>query len=184
MRRREFIGIVGGAATWPLAARAQKSAIPVIGVLNEGRPWVPSFQASFDAGLKEYGLIDGQTVKIVYRFVEGNYDRLPVFAAELVALKPDLIIVTGTPSTVALKAATTNIPTVFLSVGDPVGIGVAQSLSRPAVNMTVLAVYVPGEAGEFVAIKPLPVVPQRDQELEFTVCEDHHRNGSSDCDNS
>lgn len=151
MRRREFIAFTSAAATWPLVARAQKSTIPVIGLLHEGPPFQGPGRASFDAGLKEYGLIDGQTVRIVYRWAEANYDRLPAFAAELVALKPDLIIATGTPSAVALKAATTNIPTVFLSVGDPVGIGLVQSLSRPGGNMTGLAVYVPGESGEFVA---------------------------------
>jgi putative ABC transport system substrate-binding protein len=145
MKRREFMGLIGGAvATWPLAASAQKPTMPVIGFLSEGGFATPQ-QAAFHAGLKEFGFVEGQNVTIEHRRAEGHYDRLPALAAELVALNPDLLIAAGTPAAVALKSATASIPIVFVSVGDPVGIGLVQSLARPGGNITGLAVYVPGD---------------------------------------
>jgi putative ABC transport system substrate-binding protein len=145
MKRREFITLIGGAvATWPLAASAQKPTMPVIGFLSDGG-LATFLQAAFHAGLKEFGLVEGQNVTIEYRLAEAHYDRLPALAAELVALNPDLLIATGTPAAVALKSATTSIPIVFLSAADPVGIGLVQSLSRLGGNMTGLTVYVPGD---------------------------------------
>jgi len=120
--------------------------MPVIGFLYEGATLEqagPAFQA-FHAGLKEVGLVEGQNVKIEYRWAEGRYDRLPALAAELVSLKPDVLVGTGSAAATALKNATASIPTVFLSVGDPVGIGLIESLPRPGGNITGLAVYVPG----------------------------------------
>jgi putative ABC transport system substrate-binding protein len=148
MKRREFMGLIGGAAaTWPLAASAQKLKMPVIGCLFEGEGFAssPATAAAFHAGLKEFGFVEGQNVKIEYRWAEAHYDRLPALAAELVALNPDLLIASGSPSAVALKSATASTPIVFVSVGDPVGIGLVQSLSRPGGNITGLAVYVPGD---------------------------------------
>jgi putative ABC transport system substrate-binding protein len=151
MKRREFIAAIGATAIWPLSAHAQKSAMPVIGLLHEGKPFLPATSAALEAGLREFGLIDGQTIRIEYRWAETQFDRLPKLAAELVALKPDLIISTGTPSSVTMKEATTAIPVVFLQVGDPVGVGLVQSLARPGGNMTGLAVYVPDDSGDYFA---------------------------------
>ncbi|MCP4618795.1 MAG: ABC transporter substrate-binding protein [Bradyrhizobium sp.] len=140
MQRREFIAALSGAALWPISARAQQQSMPVIGLLHEGATLGPAFHA----GLKEVGLVEGQNVRIEYRWAESRYDRLPALAAELVALKPDVLVGTGSAAATALKKATDSIPTVFLSVGDPVGIGLIESLSRPGGNITGLAVYVPG----------------------------------------
>ena len=146
MKRREFMGLIGGAvAAWPLAATAQKRTKPLIGFLLEGAATTSPSLPPFHAGLKEFGLVEGQNVTIEYRWAEAQYNRLPALAAELVALNPDLLIGTGSPASVALKSATASIPIVFVSVGDPVGIGLVQSLSRPGGNMTGLAVYVPGD---------------------------------------
>src|SRR5258708_4698489 len=142
MKRREFISLIGrAAAIWPLAASAQQPRMPIIGFLLEGA--VPP--AAFYAGLKEFGFVEGQNITIQYRRAEAHYERLPALAAELVALNPDLLVATGSPSAVALKSATVSIPIVFGSVGDPVGIGLVQSLSRPGGNITGLATYVPGD---------------------------------------
>ncbi len=140
MQRREFIAALSGAALWPISARAQQQSMPVIGLLHEGATRGPAFHA----GKKEVGLVEGQNVRIEYRWAESRYDRLPALAAELVALKPDVLVGTGSAAATALKKATDSIPTVFLSVGDPVGIGLIESLSRPGGNITGLAVYVPG----------------------------------------
>jgi putative ABC transport system substrate-binding protein len=146
MKRREFISLIGGAAAiWPLAASAQQPRMPIIGFLLEGGSLGGGVATSFNAGLKEFGLVEGQNVRIEYRWAEAHYERLPALAAELVALNPDLLIATGSPSAVALKSATTSIPIVFLSAGDPVGIGLVQNLSRPGGNITGLATYVPGD---------------------------------------
>ena len=145
MRRREFIKFVGGAATTlPLRARAQNVAMRVLGFLHGGAPADFTTASSFNAGLKEVGLVQGQNVKIEHRWAYSQYDRLPALAAELITLKPDLLICGGSAEAVALKAATNSVPIVFLSVGDPVGIGLVQSLSQPGGNVTGLAVYVPG----------------------------------------
>jgi putative ABC transport system substrate-binding protein len=143
MKRREFISLIGGAAAiWPLAASAQQPRMPIIGFLLEGAGLPPP---AFYAGLKEFGLVEGQNITIEYRRGETHYERLPALAAELVALNPDLLVAAGSPSAVALKSATASIPIVFGSVGDPVGIGLVQSLSRPGGNITGLATYVPGD---------------------------------------
>jgi putative ABC transport system substrate-binding protein len=145
MKRREFIGLVGGVAAWPLGARAQTTTMSVIGFLLEGSQLRGGAEAAFHAGLQDVGLIVGQNVRIEYRRAEERYERLPGLAAELVALRPNLLVATGSAGATALKNATNSLPIVFLSVGDPVGIGLVQSLSRPGGNLTGLAVYVPGE---------------------------------------
>jgi ABC-type uncharacterized transport system substrate-binding protein len=146
MRRREFIAALSGAAMWPISARAQQRSMPVIGFLYEGATLDragPAFQA-FHAGLKEVGLVEGQNVKIEYRWAEARYDRLPALAADLISLEPSVLVSSGSAAGTALKRATSSIPIVFISVGDPVGIGLVESLSRPGGNITGLAVYVPG----------------------------------------
>jgi putative ABC transport system substrate-binding protein len=135
MRRREFIGIAGGAAAWPLVARAQQKAMPVIGYLGIGSP---SPLVAFRQGLSETGHVEGQNVAIEYRWAEFHYDRLPALAADLVGRKVDVIVGT-TPAALAAKSATSTIPIIFVS-GAPVEYGLVTGLARPGGNLTGVSV--------------------------------------------
>jgi putative ABC transport system substrate-binding protein len=151
MRRREFITLLGGAAAWwPLAAWAQQPAkLPTIGYLGPNTRSLDSQRlVAFVERLRELGWIEGRTIAIEYRWAEGRNDRLAETVAEFVRRKVDVIVTSATPPTVAAKQATSAIPIVFASVGDPVGAGVVESLARPGGNATGLSLQQPEAAGK------------------------------------
>jgi ABC-type uncharacterized transport system substrate-binding protein len=138
MRRREFITLLGGGvAAWPMVARAQQVAMPVIGVLNSASPdaFAP-FVSSFLQGLETVGFVDGQNVVVEYRTAEGQPDRVPALAAELVRRPVTVVVAISTASALAVKQATSSLPIVFLTGGDPVELGLVASFNRPGGNVT------------------------------------------------
>jgi putative ABC transport system substrate-binding protein len=138
MRRREFIALVGGAAAWPIAARAQQQPLQVIGFLSSASSEIAKFALKdFQIGLAQEGYVEGKNVTVEYRFADGKYDQLPAFAEDLVRRQVRVVVTTGGSSSVhAIHAATKTIPIVALIGGDAVKMGLAQSLNRPGGNVT------------------------------------------------
>jgi putative ABC transport system substrate-binding protein len=171
MGRREFVALLGGAAaTWPLTARAQQPAMPVIGFLSNASPETFADRLrGFRQGLKETGFAEGENVAIVYRWAENQIERLPELAAELVRRQVTVIAAPQAASALAVKALTTTIPTVFIAPEDPVKLGLVASLARPGGNLTgfnlfsgelsakrleLLRAMVPGAARVAVIVNP------------------------------
>ena len=141
IRRRNFITLLGGAAVWPLAASAQQRTLPVVGYLGTASAASTRFDLDgFRQGLADAGFAEGRNVRLEYRWAEGINDRLPALATELVARRVAIMIVTSNSGALAAKAATSNIPIVFLTGGDPVRLGLVGSFNRPGGNLTGVAV--------------------------------------------
>jgi putative ABC transport system substrate-binding protein len=146
--RREFIAGLGGAAAWPIVARAQQAKVPVIGYLNAGsQEEQRGLLAAFLKGLAESGYVEGRNVTIEYRWADRRYDQVPNLTSELVSRRVDAIATSATATALAAQAATTEIPIVFMVASDPVEIGLVASLNRPGGNLTGVAVL----AGELTA---------------------------------
>jgi putative ABC transport system substrate-binding protein len=137
MKRREFLGAVGGAAAWPMAARAEQPTVRVIGYLSSKEETAEAgIIRGITKGLAEQGFVAGQNIEFAYRWSSGLYDLLPSLAADLVARKVDVIAASGLPASLAAKAATSTIPTVFRLAVDPTSFGLVQSFDRPGSNLT------------------------------------------------
>jgi putative tryptophan/tyrosine transport system substrate-binding protein len=149
MRRRDFIIVIGRAAVaWPVGVHAQHK-IPRIGFMgNSTAALETNLVDAFREGLRELGYEEGRNIAIEYRWADGNYDRFPTLAEELIAAKVDAIVTAGTPAALAVKRATTTVPLVMVAVGDPIGTGLVSSLARPGGNLTGLSSIAPDLEGK------------------------------------
>jgi putative tryptophan/tyrosine transport system substrate-binding protein len=164
MKRRDFITLLGGAATWPIAARAQQASIPLVGLLLSSSAAANArLLDAFRSGMLELGYVEGRNTRYEYRFADGHLDRLPDLAIALVRLKPDVIVSAPLPSHIALRQATSTIPIVMANGADPVGFGLVTSLSHPGGNVTGLANF-----AEVLAAKQIEA--SREPGLDFTEC--------------
>src|SRR6059058_4241631 len=153
LKRRELITLLGGAAAaWPLMARAQQPKVPTIGALVIGNISPEEFWREFRQGLRDLGYIEGQNIRFEFRSAEGQINRLPELAAELVRLKVDVIVTWFTPTAVAAKQAAREIPIVMAETGDPIGTGLVASLPRPGGNVTGIASVTAKLAGKSVQL--------------------------------
>ena len=149
MRRREFLGVMGGAAAWPMVAQAQRRLVPTIGLLGANTPSTQAtWNEAFVQRLRELGWIEGSTVAIEIRWADGRSQRYAEIAAEFIRLKVDVIITSGTEPVVVAKQATSKIPIVFATAGDPVASGLIASLARPGGNVTGLSIQSADVAGK------------------------------------
>lgn len=144
MRRRDFITLVGGSAAWPMAAQAQNAALPVVGFLHSRGPEdAASIAAGFRRGLRDAGFIDGQNVRIEYRWAHGQYNELSALAKELTSIPVSVILAGGgAPAVLAAKSASSTVPIVFVMSGDAVKLGLAGSINRPGANVTGIDIFV------------------------------------------
>src|SRR3981189_3624506 len=152
IRRRELIVTLGSAAAWPVAARSQQPKVPTIGALVIGNINPEQFWREFRQGLRDLGYVEGQNIRFEFRSAEGHLERLPELANELVRLKVDIIVTWFTPTAVAAKQATHEIPIVMAETGDPVGTGLVASLARPGGNVTGMASVTAELAGKSVQL--------------------------------
>jgi putative tryptophan/tyrosine transport system substrate-binding protein len=137
MRRREFIGLLGGVAAWPLTVRAQQPAMPVVGLISVRSPDDSAkLIATFQDGLKEFGFIEGQNLRLEHRWADRQYDRLPSLALDLVDQRAAVLVAIANPSALAVKATVRTLPIVFAIGGDPIHLGLVASLNRPGGNIT------------------------------------------------
>ena len=149
MRRRQFITLLGGAAAWPVAVRAQQAAKPIIGLLVPGTPASHgNWYAATVQRLRELGWVEGRTIGVEYRWAEGLGERLPELAADLVRLKAHVIVTGGATAVIAAKQATSSIPIVFAAAADPIGSGLVASLARPGGSVTGLSLQFTDLAGK------------------------------------
>jgi putative ABC transport system substrate-binding protein len=161
MKRRDFITLLGGAAAWPLAARAQQAKMPTVGILALGNPPVEPFVKGLQDGLQAVGYGEDRNIRLEIRSAGGVAGRLPELAAELVRLKVDAIVAYQTPSATAAKQATSDIPIVMAGVGDPVGTGLIASLARPGGNVTGTTAGAVEVAGKLVELMREVLRPRR-----------------------
>jgi putative tryptophan/tyrosine transport system substrate-binding protein len=152
IERRKFLATLGGAAACPLAAHAQQPKVPTIGALVIGNISPEEFWREFRQGLRDLGYVEGQNIRFEFRSAEGHLDRLPELAAELVRLKVDIIVTWFTPTALAAKQATREIPIVMAETGDPIGTGLVASLPRPGGNVTGIAAVTAELAGKSVQL--------------------------------
>jgi putative ABC transport system substrate-binding protein len=152
IRRREFIATLGSAAAWPLGVHAQQPKVPTIGALVIGNINPEQFWREFRQGLRDLGYVEGQNIRFEFRSAEGHLERLPELAAELVRLKVDIIVTWFTPTALAAKQATREIPIVMAETGDPIGTGLIASLARPGGNVTGMASVTAELAGKCVQL--------------------------------